>query len=112
MYAVIETGGKQYRVQEGDTIEIEKVPGEAGAEITFDGVLMIGEGKKSAIGQPVVEGSKVVGELLRQDRGEKIIVGKFKRRKKYRRKTGHRQDISVVRIKQIVNPQKEESDGS
>ncbi len=112
MYAVIETGGKQYRVQEGDTIEIEKVPGTPGEELTFDGVLMIGGGKKSAIGQPVVEGSKVIGELLRQDRGEKIIVGKFKRRKKYRRKMGHRQDISVVRIKQIVKPQKEQSDGS
>ena len=106
MYAVIETGGKQYKVQQGDTIEIEKVPGEAGAEITFDSVLMLGDGKKSVIGQPNVEGSKVVGQLLRQDRGEKIVVGKFKRRKMYRRKMGHRQDISVVRITQIVKPKK------
>jgi large subunit ribosomal protein L21 len=112
MYAVIETGGKQYSVKEGETIEIEKVAATPGEELAFERVLMIGDGKHSAIGQPEVSGSKVIGELLRHDRGEKIIVGKFKRRKKYRRKTGHRQDISIVRIKQIIKPQKEESDGS
>ena len=112
MYAVIETGGKQYKVQEGDTIEIESVAGSPGEELTFDRVFLVGDGKDCAIGQPNVPGSKVIGELLRHDRGKKIIVGKFKRRKMYRKKTGHRQNISVVRIKQIVTPQKEQSDGS
>ncbi|NQT84959.1 50S ribosomal protein L21 [bacterium] len=112
MYAVIETGGKQYKVREGDTIEIERLAGVPGEELTFDRVFLIGDGKDYAIGRPDVPGSKVIGELLRQDRGKKIVVGKFKRRKKYRRKTGHRQNISVVRIKQIVKPQKEQSDGS
>ena len=112
MYAVIETGGKQYRVKEGDTIEIERIVGSPGEEVTFDKVLLIGDGKDYAIGKPNVVGSTVVGQLLRHDRGEKIIVGKFKRRKKYRRKAGHRQSISVVQIKQIVKPQKEQSDGS
>jgi len=112
MYAVIETGGKQYKVSEDDTIEIETVAACPGEEVTFDNVLMIGDGKDYAIGRPNVSGSKVIGELLRHDRGEKIVVGTFKRRKKYRRKIGHRQNISVVRIKQIVKPEKEESDGS
>jgi len=102
MYAVIETGGKQYKVSEGDTIEIEKVRAAPGEELTFDKVLMVGDGKDCAIGRPAVSGSKVIGELLRHDLGEKIVIGKLKRRKKYRRKTGHRQDISVVRIKQII----------
>ncbi len=107
MYAVIETGGKQYRIEEGDAIEIEKIEGSPGQEVTFDKVLLIGDGKDYAIGQPRLgRGSKVVGELLDQTRGEKIFVGKFKRRKKYHRRTGHRQDISVVQIKQIVKPQK------
>jgi len=112
MYAVIETGGKQYTVKEGDIIEIETVAGEPGEALTFDRVLMISEAKEYAIGRPNVDGSKVIGELLRHDRDKKIIVGTFKRRKKYRRKIGHRQNISVVRIKQIVKPQKEQSDGS
>jgi len=107
MYAVIETGGKQYRVEQGETIEIEKIAGSPGDEVTFDNVLLIGDGKDLAIGQPNVVGSKVMGQLLRHDRGKKIIVGKFKRRKKYRRKTGHRQALSVVQIKQIIKPQKE-----
>jgi large subunit ribosomal protein L21 len=112
MYAVIETGGKQYKVSEGDTIEIETVAASPGEDVIFDNVLMIGDGKDYAIGRPNVSGSRVVGELLRHDRGEKIVVGKFKRRKKYRRKTGHRQNISVVRIKQILKPDKEQTDGS
>jgi large subunit ribosomal protein L21 len=112
MYAVIETGGKQYRVQQGDTIEVEKIAGSPGDEVTFDRVLLIGAGKDVAVGQPNVAGSKVIGQLLREDRGKKIIIGKFKRRKKYRRKTGHRQTLSVVEIKEIIEPEKEEGDGS
>jgi len=107
MFAVIQTGGKQYRVKQGDTIEIERIAGLPGEEVTFDKVLLIGDGNDYAIGQPNVAGSKVLGELLRHDRGEKIVIGKFKRRRKYRRKTGHRQEISVVRIKEIIKAQKE-----
>jgi large subunit ribosomal protein L21 len=107
MYAVIDTGGKQYKVKQGDTIEVEKIPGLPGDEVTFDQVLLIGDGKDCSIGQPNVVGSKVVAELLRHDRGEKIVIGKFKRRKKYRRKTGHRQEISLVKIKEIIKPEKE-----
>ena len=112
MYAIIETGSKQYKVEEGDTVQIEKIAASPGEEVTFDKVLLIGGVKGSLIGQPNVVGSKVVGQLLRHDRGEKIVIGKFKKRKKYRRKAGHRQDVSVVQIKQIVRPQKEQSDGS
>lgn len=112
MYAVIETGGKQYRVEQGDTIEVEKIAGSPGDEVSFEKVLLIKEGKDVAVGQPNIAGSKVVGELVRHDRGEKIIVGKFKRRKKYRRKTGHRQALSIIQIKDIIQPQKEQSDGS
>ncbi len=107
MHAVIETGGKQYRVQEGETVEIERIVASPGDEVTFDKVLLIGDGKDSAIGHPTVAGSKVVAQLLRHDRGDKIVIGKFKRRKNYRRKTGHRQEISVVQIKQILKPQKD-----
>lgn len=112
MYAIIVTGGKQYRVEQGDTIEIEKLESTPGDEVTFDTVLLVGEGKDVLIGQPSVVGSKVIGQLVRQDRGEKIVIGKYKRRKTYRRKTGHRQSISVVEIKEIITPQKEQRDGS
>ena len=112
MYAVIKTGGKQYTVKQDEIIEIEKISASPGEEVTFDEVLLVGEGKDVAIGRPNVPGSKVVGQLLRHDQGEKIYVGKIKRRKKYRRKTGHRQEISVVQIKQIMTPQKEDSDGA
>ncbi len=103
MYAVIRTGGKQYRVAKNDVIKIERLPGEAGQTIEFTDVLMIG-GENPVVGTPVVEGAKVVGTLLEQTRGPKIIVFKKKRRKNYQRKRGHRQDISVVRITEIAAP--------
>lgn len=97
MYAVIKTGGKQYRVQEGDTIRVEKLPGDVGATVEFDEVLMIG-GEKVAVGKPTVSGATVAAEITAQDRAKKIIVFKMKRRKNYRRKYGHRQPYTELRI--------------
>jgi large subunit ribosomal protein L21 len=97
MYAVIKTGGKQYRVSEGDRLRVEKLPGEPGAQVTFDEVLMIG-GEKVAIGTPVVKGAKVRAEIVTQGRDKKVIVFKFRRRKNYRRKRGHRQPFTELKI--------------
>ncbi len=97
MYAVIRTGGKQYRVSEGDRVRIEKLPGELGANITFDEVLMIG-GDKIAVGKPLVTGAKVTATIVTQDRAKKVIVFKFRRRKNMRRKRGHRQPFTEVQI--------------
>ncbi len=98
MYAVVRTGGKQYRVAEGDQIQIERIDGTVGEEIDFDDVLMIGGGEDAQIGTPRVEGAKVSGRILAQDRAKKITVFKFKRRKGYQRKQGHRQNITRVQI--------------
>lgn len=97
MYAVIKTGGKQYRVQEGDRLRVEKLPGDVGHAITFDEVLMVG-GDKVAIGKPLVPGAKVTATITAQDRAKKIIVFKFRRRKNYRRKRGHRQPYTELKI--------------
>jgi large subunit ribosomal protein L21 len=95
--AVIRTGGKQYRVSEGDTIKVEKLEGDPGAKIQFDEVLLVG-GDTPKIGKPTVSGAKVSGEIVAQTRGNKLIVFKFKRRKRYRRKAGHRQALTQVKI--------------
>lgn len=97
MYAVIKTGGKQYRVTEGDRLRVEKLPGDVGAAITFGEVLMIG-GDKISIGKPLVSGAKVTATIVAQDRAKKIIVFKFRRRKNYRRKRGHRQPFTEIKI--------------
>ena len=97
MYAVIRTGGKQYRVSQGEKLRIEKLPGEVGSSITFDDVLMLG-GEKLLVGKPQIKGAKVVGEIVAQDRAKKIIVFKMRRRKNYRRKNGHRQWYTEVKI--------------
>ncbi|UJR84221.1 50S ribosomal protein L21 [Sandaracinus amylolyticus] len=97
MYAVIKTGGKQYRVTEGDRLRIEKLPGDVGASVTFDEVLMVG-GDKVAVGTPIVKGAKVTAEIVAQDRAKKVIVFKFRRRKNYRRKRGHRQPFTEIKI--------------
>ncbi|WP_053230804.1 50S ribosomal protein L21 [Sandaracinus amylolyticus] len=97
MYAVIKTGGKQYRVTEGDRLRIEKLPGDVGAKLTFDEVLMVG-GDKVAVGTPLVKGAKVTAEIVAQDRAKKVIVFKFRRRKNYRRKRGHRQPFTEIKI--------------
>lgn len=101
MFAVIRTGGKQYRVQKDDIIKVEKLDGEAGDKIAIDDVLFINDGKTSKIGEPTVKGASVIAELVAQDRNPKIIVFKKKRRQNYRRKKGHRQNITVLRIKEI-----------
>jgi len=102
MYAVIKTGGKQYRVAKDDIITIEKLDGEAGASVEFGEVLMVGEGAAVKVGAPLVSGAKVTGELVEQTRGPKVIAFKKRRRKNSRRKRGHRQDLTKVRITSIV----------
>ena len=97
MYAVIKTGGKQYRVSEGDRLRVEKLDGNVGSELTFDEVLMLG-GAKVAVGSPLVDGASVKAKIVAQDRAKKIIVFKYKRRKNYRRKYGHRQPYTELEI--------------
>ena len=94
MFAVIKTGGKQYKVAPNDVILVEKLPGQAGDTVTLDQVLMVGD----KVGAPIVAGASVTATLVEQTRGEKIIVFKKKRRQNYRRKKGHRQDLTVLRI--------------
>lgn len=97
MYAVIKTGGKQYRVAQGDTLRVEKLVGNVGDTVTLSEVLLLG-GDSLKIGQPTVAGAKVEAKITAQGRGEKIIVFKFRRRKNYRRKTGHRQPVTTLQI--------------
>jgi large subunit ribosomal protein L21 len=97
MYAVIRTGGKQYRVTEGQTLRVEKLPGSAGDKVTFGEVLLVG-GDTPKIGQPLVKGASVSAEIKAQDRGPKLVIFKFRRRKNYRRKTGHRQPYTELKI--------------
>jgi large subunit ribosomal protein L21 len=97
MYAVIETGGKQYRVKEGDVIVVEKLKAEVGEKVEFDRVLCLGEGDKVAIGQPYLD-SAVTGQILENGKGEKVIIFKYKSKKDYRKKQGHRQPFSKVEI--------------
>ena len=103
MYAVIETGGKQYRVQTGDVIDVERLPAVSvdGPEVVFDRVLLVGDGGDVKVGDPVVEGAQVQGILRQPVRGPKVTVFKMKRRKGYRRKNGHRQDLHRVQIQDI-----------
>lgn len=101
MDAVIETGGKQYRVVPGDEVKIEKLRGNVGDDITFDRVLFSSDGETIKIGQPFLESCKVTGKITRQAKDRKIKVFKYKRRKGYRRTKGHRQQFSLVRIENI-----------
>ncbi len=100
MYAIIATGGKQYKVSEGDVITIEKVPVEAGATVTFDQVLAVG-GDSMKIGEPTVSGAAVEGTVLRQSRSKKVTVYKFKPKSGYHKKNGHRQCVTTVKINKI-----------
>ncbi len=102
MFAVIRTGGKQYRVAANDVISVEKLPGEAGATVELDEVLMLGNGADTTIGAPLVEGACVRATVLEQTRAPKILVFKKKRRKNYRRTRGHRQDLTVLRITEVL----------
>ena len=99
MYAIIAVGGKQLKVHEGDTIRVERLPGEVGEAITLDEVLLVNKGDGSlALGEPTVEGATVTGDIVGQGRGKKITIFKHKRRKNYRRKQGHRQDFTSLKI--------------
>ena len=104
MYAVIETGGKQYRVEVGQLLTVEKLPGGAGDKVEFDRVLLLSDDETVAVGRPVVEGARVTGEIVAQEKGDKLTVFKFRRRKNYRRKTGHRQKYTTVKINEVVGP--------
>ncbi len=101
MYAIIETGGKQFRVQEGDTLYVEKLPVEPGETVAIDKVLMVKKEGDVKIGTPVVEGAKVTLKVVRHGKGRKIIVFKYKPKKNYRRKKGHRQPFSEVVVEKI-----------
>ncbi len=101
MYAIIESGGKQYRVQEGDTLNLEKLPAEAGENVEIDKVLAVVNGEEVKIGTPLVQGAKVILKVLRNGKDKKIIVFKFKAKKNYRRKQGHRQPFSRVLVEKI-----------
>ena len=101
MYAIIETGGKQYRAEEGKTIRVEKLPVEKGEAVKFDRVLMLNNGKETQVGKPYLDGCSVEGKVLNSGRGKKITVFKFKRKKNYRRKQGHRQPYTDVMINTI-----------
>lgn len=102
MYAVIATGGKQFKVQEKDVVAVERLAGEIGTKVTFSQVLAMGEGAEIKVGTPVIEGAKVEAEIIDQFRGPKLIAFKMKRRKGYRKRKGHRQDLTKVRILSIA----------
>jgi large subunit ribosomal protein L21 len=101
MYAVIKTGGKQYRVEPNDVIEVERLPVDAGATLEIAEVLALGGGDAARIGTPLVDGARVAATVVAHRRGEKVIIFKKRRRKNYRRRTGHRQDLTVLRIDRI-----------
>jgi large subunit ribosomal protein L21 len=101
MYAVIKTGGKQHKVTEGDVLSIEKLEGEKGAEVVFREVMMVSDDKNIKVGKPFVEGAKVVGEIVAQKKGKKLIVYKMTRRKGFHKKNGHRQLLTSMKITKI-----------
>ncbi len=102
MYAIIQTGGKQYKVVEGDVIYIEKLDAEEETAFEFDHVLMIAKDDSIIVGNPTIDGAKVMGKVEKHGRGKKLVVYKYKRRKNYSRKQGHRQPFTKVTIEQII----------
>ncbi|MGE5297733.1 MAG: 50S ribosomal protein L21 [Acidobacteriaceae bacterium] len=102
MQAVIETGGKQYLVSPNDKIEVEKLEGEAGKNLTFDKVLLVADESKITIGKPFLSGVKVTAKILEQKKADKIVVFKYRAKSRYRRKTGHRQKLTMVQIEKIA----------
>ena len=101
MYAVITSGGKQYKVRQGEILRVEKIPGEVGSPVSFDKVLMVSDGETASIGQPVLDNVAVKGYIVDQGKAKKIIVFKYKKRKRFRRKQGHRQQFTAVKIDSI-----------
>lgn len=102
MFAVIESGGKQHRVEPGEVLDLEKLGGDVGASVTFERVMMVGDGDHVTVGRPYVDGGRVTAEILEHGRGEKVRIVKFKRRKDYKRVLGHRQWFTRVRITDIA----------
>ena len=102
MYAVIKSGGRQYRVEQGATIRVDKLPGEAGATVEIPDVLLVADGDNVKVGAPTVPGAKVTAEIVAQVLGPKLLVFKFRRRKAYRKKTGHRQPFTALKITGIT----------
>jgi large subunit ribosomal protein L21 len=101
MYAVLKSGGKQYKIAPGDTIRVEKLGGEAGGQVEFDQILAVNDGDNLLVGQPFLSNARVLGTVVDNDRAKKIIVFKIKRKKQYKRTKGHRQDFSTVKIDAI-----------
>lgn len=102
MYAILETGGKQYRVAEGDVITVEKLPGEAGEAIEFDKVLLLSDESGVKVGNPYIDSAKIFGEIVETGKGKKVIVYKYKSKKDYRKKQGHRQPYTMVEITSLT----------
>ena len=102
MYAVLETGSKQYRVSAGDTLKIERLPIEAGKAVTFDRVLLVNADGKITVGSPTVTGATVEADVVEHIRGDKVVTFKMKRRKGYHKTIGHRQELTVVKVKEII----------
>src|SRR5262245_60983767 len=98
MYAVIKTGGKQYKVEPGQTIRVDKLDGDAGAKLEIGEVLLVADGDKVRVGAPTVDGVKVAAEIVAHEKGDKLVVFKFRRRKAYRRRNGHRQQYTALKI--------------
>jgi len=101
MYAIVNTGGKQYKVRQGDILRVEKISGELGSPVSLDRVLMFSDGENVRIGQPILDDIAVKGHIVEQGKSKKIIVFKYKRRKRYRRKQGHRQQYTAIKIDSI-----------
>src|SRR5262245_60412673 len=101
MYAVVETGSKQYRVAAGDTLEVERLPVDAGNSVTFDRVLLVSNDGKVTVGSPTVASASVIADVVKHIRGEKKLTFKMKRRKGYHKSIGHRQELTVVKVKEI-----------
>ena len=101
MYAIIGTGGKQYKIHEGEILRVEKIPGEAGDLVSFDKVFMFSDGKTVNIGRPLLDNVVVKGHIVQQEKAKKIIVFKYKKRKRNRKKQGHRQQITAIKIDNI-----------
>jgi large subunit ribosomal protein L21 len=100
-FAIIETGGKQYRVAEGEALKIEKLPAAEGDTITFDKVLLIDDGTKSTVGKPYIEGAQITAEVAKQGRGKKIVIIHYKAKTRYKKKAGHRQPFTGIKIKTL-----------
>ena len=105
MYAIVNTSGKQYKVRQGDVLRIEKIPGEVGSPVSLDRVLMFADGEKVDIGRPVLDNVVVRGHIVDQNKARKILVFKYKKRKRYRRKLGHRQQYTAIKIESIESVQ-------